>query len=115
MTDPLDALPAMPAEPSPASLALQGLRAEWSDVLMLLERIDRVAWMIWFDARLAAFDGRTLVLDFSDPARLDPGQRYPLREDVRDRDALALAIRQVTGCEVEIQVQAQRVEVTGEQ
>lgn len=81
---------------------------------MLLERIDRVAWMIWFDARLASFDGRLLVLDFSDPARLDPGQRYPIRDDVRDRDALALAIRQVTGHEVTIDVRAQLIEVVHE-
>ncbi len=97
-----------------AVVELAALRAEWSEVLMVLERIDRVAWMIWFDARLAAFDGRKLVLDFSDPARLDPGQRYPLREDVRDRDALILAIRQVTGKQVDIQVQSQIIEVGGE-
>lgn len=108
MAGPPDALSSLPGEP------LLALRAQWSDVLMLLERIDRVAWMIWFDARLAAFDGQVLVLDFSDPARLDPGQRYPLREDVRDRDALVLAIQQVTGHQVEIQIQSQMVEVDGE-
>lgn len=96
-----------------APMDLGELRGQWSDILMVLERIDRVAWMIWFDARLAAFDGRTVVLDFSDPARLDPGRRYPLREDVRDRDALVLAIRQVTGLQVELEVLPQVMAAPG--
>ncbi|MFM8351557.1 MAG: hypothetical protein ACKN9D_10885 [Actinomycetales bacterium] len=99
---------------APEQSPLDALRGEWSEVLMTLERIDRVAWMIWFDARLASFDGNLLVLDFSDPARLDPGQRYPLRDDVRDRDALLLAIQQVTGRQVQLQVQSQMVDVNGD-
>jgi len=47
-------------------LTLADLRLRWNDVLDHLESHDRIAWIAYFDARLADLDGQTLSLDFSD-------------------------------------------------
>ena len=38
-------------------LDLPTLRSQWNQVLDHLERTDRVTWIAFFDARLAALDG----------------------------------------------------------
>ena len=45
------------------TLTLEELRQRWNDVLDLIERQDRITWMAFFDARLAAFNGKVLTLD----------------------------------------------------
>ena len=42
------------------------LRSRWNEVLDLLESNDRIAWLVFFDARLASFENNVLTLDFSD-------------------------------------------------
>lgn len=77
------------------------LRSQWSDVLNLLEKDDRIAWLAFFDARLARVENHTLYLDFSDsrkfPGNLEYGQ-------IRDSHRLALqqAIRATVGVDLEV-------------
>ena len=59
---------------SPADLS--GLKSRWNEVLDHLEGHDRVAWISYFDARLAAFDGHVLTLDFSDARKFPGGHEY---------------------------------------
>jgi hypothetical protein len=59
-----------------AELSLSDLRTRWNEVLDLLERENRVAWMAFFDGRLESFDNGRLTLDFSDPAKLSMGHDY---------------------------------------
>ena len=49
-----------------STLTLAELRSQWNQVLDRLESQDRIAWIAYFDARLAEFDGLTLRLDFSE-------------------------------------------------
>jgi hypothetical protein len=60
----------------PAELSVADLRARWNEVLDLLERNNRIAWMAFFDGRLESFDNGRLTLDFSDPAKLAMGHDY---------------------------------------
>ena len=80
---------------------LAQLRQEWNSVLDHLESIDRIAWVSFFDARLAEFDGQTLHLDFSDSRKLGSAHEY---SEIRDRQVanLKTVIKQVLGIEVEI-------------
>jgi len=80
---------------------LAQLRQEWNSVLDHLESIDRIAWISFFDARLAEFDGQTLRLDFSDSRKLGSAHEY---SEIRDRQVanLKTVIKQVLGIEVEI-------------
>jgi DNA-binding CsgD family transcriptional regulator len=61
----------------------------------------RVAWISFFDARLAEFDGQTLHLDFSDSRKLGSAHEY---SEIRDRQIATLksVIKQVLGIDIEI-------------
>ena len=80
---------------------LAHLRQQWNSVLDQLESIDRIAWISFFDARLAEFDGQTLSLDFSDSRKFGSAHEY---SEVRDRQIATLksVIDQVLGIDVEI-------------
>ncbi|NBV65956.1 MAG: hypothetical protein EBR75_02540 [Actinobacteria bacterium] len=80
---------------------LAQLRQQWNSVLDQLERIDRIAWISFFDARLAEFDGQTLHLDFSDSRKFGSAHEY---SEIRDRQITTLktVIKEVLGIEVEI-------------
>jgi hypothetical protein len=80
---------------------LAELRQQWNSVLDQLESIDRIAWISFFDARLAEFDGQTLSLDFSDSRKFGSAHEY---SEIRDRQIATLksVINQVLGINVEI-------------
>ncbi|HEY3292125.1 MAG TPA: hypothetical protein VGJ85_00620 [Candidatus Nanopelagicaceae bacterium] len=77
------------------------LRSQWSDVLDYLERQDRMAWIAYFDARLARLEGSTLHLDFSDSRKFAGNLEY---ENIRNQHKVALedAIRAVAGVELQV-------------
>ncbi|TRZ85887.1 MAG: hypothetical protein D4R83_05565 [Streptomycetaceae bacterium] len=77
------------------------LRAGWTEVLDLLERKNRIAWLAFFDARLASLSGSTLVLDYSDSRKLASNHEY---SSIRNEHRLALkdSIQEVFGIDLEI-------------
>jgi hypothetical protein len=80
---------------------LSQLRQHWNSVLDQVESIDRIAWISFFDARLAEFDGQTLQLDFSDSRKFGSAHEY---SEIRDRQVATLksVIKQVLEIEIEI-------------
>ena len=88
-----------------APLTLPELRGRWNDVLDHLESHDRVAWIAYFDARLAEFDGHTLTLDFSDARKFAGGHEYsPTREKLEN--SLKSSITHILAISVAIEVLA---------
>ncbi len=63
-------------------LTLIDIRNRWNEVLDHLERVNRVAWLAFFDARLESFNNGRLTLDYSDPSKLGSGHDY---SDARTR------------------------------
>ena len=85
-----------------APLSLPDLRNRWNEVLDHLERQDRIAWIAYFDARLAEFDGTKLVLDFSDARKFSGCHEYsPTREKLEN--ALLNSIKIVLGLDLTIE------------
>jgi hypothetical protein len=85
-----------------APLSLAQLRSRWNEVLDDLESHDRIAWIAYFDARLADFDGVILSLDFSDARKLSGGHEYsPTREKLRN--SLITSIKTVLNTDVTIE------------
>jgi hypothetical protein len=85
-----------------AHLSLVQLRSRWNDVLDDLESHDRVAWIAYFDARLAEFDGAKLSLDFSDARKFSGGHEYsPTREKLQN--SLIASIKSTLNIEVKIE------------
>jgi uncharacterized protein (DUF4213/DUF364 family) len=78
------------------------LKSKWNDVLDLLERRDRVAWIAYFDARLVSLNENVLTLQFIDAEKLSGAHDYKATRNERIRGALETAIKEVTGREIKI-------------
>ena len=85
-----------------APLSLPELRSRWIDVLDDLESHDRIAWIAYFDARLADFDGAKLSLDFSDARKFSGGHEYsPTREKLQN--SLIASIKSTLNLDIQIE------------
>jgi len=84
------------------SLNLDELRQRWNDVLDLVERQDRISWMAFFDARLAAFDGQLLTLDYSDSGKFGGSHQFPETRE-RQLNLLKSAVKDVCGIDIEVE------------
>ena len=80
---------------------LASLRSRWNEVLDLLESRDRIAWLVFFDARLASFDDNTLTLDFSDARKFASSHEYQAVRP-KHKESLAAAIKEVFAIDIEI-------------
>ena len=82
-------------------MELNELKGIWNDVLFALESKNRVAWLTFFDARLASLNDNSLQLDFSDPEKFSGNHSY---SDARAKFAPMLAeiIKEITGETLEI-------------
>ena len=81
---------------------LATLRSRWNDVLDLLESGDRIAWLVFFDARLASFENNTLTLDFSDARKFASSHEYQAVRP-KHKESLAAAIKEVFLIDVAIE------------
>lgn len=83
------------------NMDLATLRSQWSDVLDYLERQDRMAWIAFFDARLAKLDGSILFLDFSDSRKFSGNLEY---ESIREhhKTSLVNAVKAVVGVDLQV-------------
>ena len=81
---------------------LSALRSRWNEVLDLLESNDRIAWLVFFDARLASFDQNVLTLDFSDARKFASSHEYQAVRP-KHKESLASAIKQVFSLDVVIE------------
>ena len=84
------------------TLTLEELRQRWNDVLDLIERQDRITWMAFFDARLAAFDGKVLTLDYSDSGKFGVSHQFPETRE-RQLNLLKASVKDVCGVEIEVE------------
>ena len=80
---------------------LASLRSRWNEVLDLLESQDRIAWLVFFDARLASFDKNVLTLDFSDARKFASSHEYQAVRP-KHKESLATAIKEVFSIDIEI-------------
>ena len=81
-------------------MELLELKSVWNDVLDELEATNRIAWLAFFDARLASLKNQILTLDFSDASKFQDG--HDLKSTVSNDTHVALiaAIKKITGIEV---------------
>lgn len=83
----MDNLEAPTPQTSGSDLTLEAIKAEWNQLLDRLEAQNRTLWLIFFDARLASFDGSVLKLDFRDADKFSTSHDFSF---VRDRSKLAI-------------------------
>lgn len=82
-------------------MELTELKSHWNAILFELEARNRVAWLTFFDARLANLDENKLVLDFSDSEKFSGNHSYT---DARSKfvPLLKEVIKEITNAELEI-------------
>jgi len=80
-----------------AIIDLQSIKTKWNEVLDSLERIDRVAWLAYFDGRLVSFESGCLTLDFSDANKFSGGHDYAKVRHERFRSSLEKVLLDVFG------------------
>ena len=73
--------------PSSSDLTLEAIKAGWNQLLDQLEAQNRTLWLIFFDARLADFDGTVLKLDFRDADKFSTSHDFSF---VRDQSKVAI-------------------------
>ena len=84
------------------NLDLMTLKSRWNEVLDLLERQNRVAWLAFFDARLVSLDNGQLRLSFVDAEKLSGAHDYSYVRKDSHRAALEIAIKEIFGYTVVI-------------
>jgi len=75
------------------------LKGHWNEVLDELEATDRIAWLAFFDARLADLTDSVLTLDFSDATKFQDGHDLKKTLPESSHFSLISAIKKVTGSE----------------
>ncbi|MBU3646313.1 MAG: hypothetical protein FGM49_05870 [Candidatus Nanopelagicaceae bacterium] len=85
-----------------SELNLQGIKARWNEVLDLVERENRVAWLAFFDARLVAFDNNQLKLSFVDAEKLSGMHDFTAVRKDSHREVLERACVEIFGEQIAI-------------
>ena len=83
-------------------LALPTIKSGWNEVLDILERSNRTAWLVYFDARLVSFSNGTLHLSFADAAKLGGAHDFSAARKPHLQVELEAACRAVFGVELKI-------------
>ena len=81
-------------------MELGELKGRWNEVLDELESTDRIAWLAFFDARLADLNDDVLTLDFSDATKFQDGHDLKKTLPESSHSSLISAIRKVTGSDI---------------
>jgi hypothetical protein len=84
-------------------MELSDLKKRWNEVLDELEATNRIAWLVFFDARLAVLVDGTLTLDFSDATKFPDGHDLKSAVSSTLSEALIETIKNVTGLTVTLE------------
>ena len=83
-------------------MQLSELKSFWNQVLDELEATNRIAWLAFFDARLASLEDNVLTLDFSDATKFQEGHDLKKTLPAKSHSALTAAIKKIVGIEVSL-------------
>ena len=78
------------------------LKGRWNEVLDELESTDRIAWLAFFDARLADLNDDVLTLDFSDATKFLDGHDLKKTLPESSHKSLTAAIQRIVGVTLEL-------------
>ncbi len=86
-------------------LTLPEIKSRWNEVLDLVERENRVAWLAFFDARLVSFDNNQLRLSFVDAEKLSGVHDFAAVRKESHRKVLEQACVEIFAKQIEIMVE----------
>jgi hypothetical protein len=82
--------------------SLETLKASWNQVLDAVLEVDRVAWLLWFDARLVKLDGNILEVNFADSEKFSGDHNFKSARKPEQTAKLVSAILEITGMKLEV-------------
>jgi hypothetical protein len=85
-----------------SEFSLETLKASWNEVLDAVLEVDRLAWLLWFDARLVKLDGKVLEVSFADSEKLSGDHNFKSARKPEQTAKLVSAIFEVTGMQLEV-------------
>jgi hypothetical protein len=85
-----------------SDFSLETLKASWNEVLDAVLEVDRVAWLLWFDARLVKLDGNVLEVSFADSEKFSGDHNFKSARKPEQTAKLVSAIFEVTGMQLEV-------------
>ena len=83
-------------------MELLELKSRWNEILDELEATDRIAWLAFFDARLASLEDGVLTLDFSDATKFQDGHDLKKTLPFNSHKSLINAIQKIVGISLEL-------------
>ena len=85
-----------------SEVSLETLKVSWNQVLDAVLEVDRVAWLLWFDARLVKLDGNVLEVSFADSEKFSGDHNYKSARKPEQTAKLTSAIFTITGMKLEV-------------
>ena len=85
-----------------SEFSLETLKASWNQVLDSVLEVDRVAWLLWFDARLVKLEGNVLEVSFADSEKFSGDHNYKSARKPEQTAKLVSAIFAITGMTLEV-------------
>jgi hypothetical protein len=85
-----------------SEFSLETLKSSWNQVLDAILEVDRVAWLLWFDARLVKLEGDVLEVSFADSEKFCGDHKFKSARKPEQTAKLVSAILKVTGQKVEV-------------
>ena len=85
-----------------SEFSLETLKATWNQVLDEVLEVDRVAWLLWFDARLVKLEGNILEVSFADSEKFSGDHNFKTARKPEQTAKLVSAILEVTGRKLEV-------------
>ena len=87
---------------SHSEFSLETLKSNWNQVLDTVLEVDRVAWLLWFDARLEKLENYVLTVNFTDSEKFSGDHNFKSARNPEQTAKLIAAIHKVTGRDLEV-------------
>jgi hypothetical protein len=81
----------------------QEVKRQWNLVLDRVLEQDRIAWLAFFDARLASLENDVLTLNFADSEKFGGQHDFKVARNPKHTEILMNAIHEITGLDLAIQ------------
>jgi len=85
-----------------SEFSLETLKGSWNSILDAVLEVDRVAWLLWFDARLVKLEGNVLEVNFSDSEKFSGDHNFKSARNPEQSAKLVSAIFKITGLKLEV-------------
>jgi len=78
-----------------AELTIEQVKARWNEILDAVLDVDRIAWLAFFDARIASVENNIVTINFADPQKFSGDHNFSMARNPRHLALLHQKIAEV--------------------